>query len=107
MFIHAITYMYDKHTDIVFNAGNQMIKAKNILIDNIEAAFNGCSDTLHKCSSINNAASPEKGLCVCKVLFSTKRIPSICEIALRAVKYTASPNHPWFCAITPTNACGT
>lgn len=60
MFIHAITYMYDKHTDIVFNAGNQMIKAKNILIDNIEAAFNGCSDTLHKCSSINNAASPEK-----------------------------------------------
>lgn len=60
MFIHAITYMYDKHTDIVFNAGNQMIKAKNILIDNIEAAFNGCSDTLHKCSSINNAAPPEK-----------------------------------------------
>lgn len=60
MFIHAITYMYDKHTDIVFNAGNQMIKAKNILIDNIEAAFNGCSDTLHKCSSINNAPPPEK-----------------------------------------------
>lgn len=53
-------FMYDKHTDIVFNAGNQMIKAKNILIDNIEAAFNGCSDTLHKCSSINNAVSPEK-----------------------------------------------
>lgn len=60
MFIHAITYIYDKHTDIVFNAGNQMVKAKNILIDNIEAAFNGCSDTLHKCSSINNAAPPEK-----------------------------------------------
>lgn len=60
MFIHAITYMYDKHTDIVFNASNQMIKAKNILIDNIEAAFNGCSDTLHKCPSINNAAPPEK-----------------------------------------------
>ena len=64
MFIHAITYMYDKHTDIVFNAGNQMIKAKNILIDNIEAAFNGCFDTLHKCSSINNAAPPKKGLCI-------------------------------------------
>lgn len=99
--------MYDKHTDIVFNAGNQMIKAKNILIDNIEAAFNGCSDTLHKCSSINNAASPEKGLCILQSPFFNEINPSVCEIALRAVKYTASPNHPWFCAITPTNACGT
>lgn len=75
MFIHAITYMYDKHTDIVFNAGNQMIKAKSILIDNIEAAFNGCSDTLHKCSSINNAASPEKGLCILQSPFFNKTNP--------------------------------
>ncbi len=25
VFIHAITYMYDKHTDIVFNAGQSNI----------------------------------------------------------------------------------
>ena len=53
------------------------------------------------------SSTRKKDFAFCKVLFSTKRIPSVCEIALRAVKYTASPNHPWFCAITPTNACGT
>ena len=57
IFVNAI-YLYDDHLDIVFNASNQMMEAKNIPIDDIEAAFNGCSDTLHKCSSINNAAPP-------------------------------------------------
>ena len=58
IFVNAI-YLYDDHLDIVFNASNQMMEAKNIPIDDIEAAFNGCSDTLHKCSSINNAAPPK------------------------------------------------
>ena len=57
IFVNAI-YLYDDHLDIVFNASNQMMEAKNIPIDDIEAAFNGCSDTLHKCSSINNVAPP-------------------------------------------------
>ena len=59
IFVNAI-YLYDDHLDIVFNASNQMMEAKNIPIDDIEAAFNGCSDTLHKCSSINNVAPPKK-----------------------------------------------
>lgn len=58
IFVNAI-YLYDDHLDIVFNASNQMMEAKNIPIDDIEAAFNGCSDTLHKCSSINNVAPPK------------------------------------------------
>ena len=61
IFVNAI-YLYDDHLDIVFNASNQMMEAKNIPIDDIEAAFNGCSDTLYKCSSINNVAPPK----VCK-----------------------------------------
>ncbi len=28
VFIHAISYMFDKHTDIVFNAGDQMMDIK-------------------------------------------------------------------------------
>ena len=59
IFVNAI-YLYDDHLDIVFNASNQMMEAKNIPIDDIEAAFNGCSDTLHKCSSINNVAPPSE-----------------------------------------------
>ena len=61
IFVNAI-YLYDDHLDIVFNASNQMMETKNIPIDDIEAAFNGCSNTLHKCSSINNVAPPGKRL---------------------------------------------
>ena len=49
----------------------------------------------------------KKDFCILQSPFFNEINPSVCEIALRAVKYTASPNHPWFCAITPTNACGT
>lgn len=57
IFVNAI-YLYDDHLDIVFNASNQMMEPKNIPIDDIKATISGCSDTLHTCSSINNAAPP-------------------------------------------------
>ena len=49
----------------------------------------------------------KKDFAFAKSFFNEIDLFGFCEIALRAVKYIASPNHPWFCAITPTNACGT
>lgn len=57
IFVNAV-YLYDDHFDIVFNASNQMMEVKNIPIDDIEAAFNGCSGAIHMGSSIKDSAPP-------------------------------------------------
>ncbi len=61
IFVNAI-YLYDDHFDIVFNASNQMMEIKNIPIDDIKAAFNGCSDAVHRGLSIKDSAPPVEGL---------------------------------------------
>ena len=61
IFVNAI-YLYDDHFDIVFNASNQMMEIKDIPIDDIETALSGCSDAVHKSSSIRHLAPPVESL---------------------------------------------
>ena len=59
IFVNAI-YLFDDHYTIIFNASERMMETENIPLDDIEAALNGCSDTLHECSIMNNDAPPTK-----------------------------------------------
>ncbi len=68
IFVNAI-YLYDDHFDIVFNASNQMMEIKDIPIDDIETALSGCSDAVHKSSSIRQLAPQKMPSLFCDDIF--------------------------------------
>lgn len=58
IFVHSV-YLYDDHLTLIINASNKPVTIDDILLDDIEAAFNGEKSAMEQCSNISDIVPPK------------------------------------------------